>query len=82
MQRPLNLVSDALGNPPFVVLDNWSELPAFYAPYSNAMAPKVIDEIEGRRQDVYKWWGRFKALQQRRVKELIDRSFARAYRGG
>jgi len=74
--------SDTLGNPPFVMLDNWSELPAFYAPYSNATAPKVIDEIEGKRQDAYKWWGSFKALQQRRVKELIDRSFARAYPGG
>jgi hypothetical protein len=43
------------------------------------MEPGVIDEIEGRRHDAYNWWNRFKALQQRRVKELIDRSFARAY---
>ena len=81
IKSPFVTASDALGNPPFVVLDNWSELPVFYAPYSDAMAPKVIGEIEGRRQDVYKWWGRFKALQQRRVKELIDRSFARTYGG-
>jgi hypothetical protein len=51
----------------------------FHAPYSNAMEPGVIDEIEGRRHDAYNWWNRFKTLQQRRVKELIDRSFARAY---
>ena len=79
IKSPFVIASGALGNPPFVALDNWSELPAFYAPYSDAMAPKVIGEIEGRRQDVYKWWCRFKALQQRRVKELIDRSFARTY---
>lgn len=53
--------------------------PRFYAPYANAMEPKVIEKIEGRRCDVYKWWNRFKAQQQRRVKELIDRSFASAY---
>jgi hypothetical protein len=53
-QEFVRTASDALGNPPFAVLDNWSELPVFYAPYSNA-APKVIDEIEGRRPDVYKW---------------------------
>lgn len=81
-KSPFVTASDALGNPPFILLDNWFELPAFYAPYSDVMAPKVIDEIEGRRQDVYKWWKRFKALQQRRVKELIDRSFARAYPDG
>ena len=82
IKSPFVTASDALGNPPFVVLDNWSELPAFYARYSDAMAPRVIDEIEGTRQDAYNWWTRFKALQQGRIKELIDRSFARAYRDG
>jgi len=79
IKSPFVTAPEALANPPFVVLDNWSQLPAFYAPYSNAMDPKVIDEIEGRRCDVYNWWNRFKALQQRRVRELIDQSFARAY---
>jgi hypothetical protein len=79
IKNPFVTASSALGNPPFVMLDNWSQLPAFYAPYSNAMEPGVIEEIEGRRRDVYHWWNCFKALQQRRVKELIDRSFARAY---
>jgi hypothetical protein len=79
LKSPFLATSDALGNPPFVLLNNWSELPAFYAPYANATDPKVLDEIEGRRYDVYNWWKAFKALQQRRVKELIDRSFARAY---
>ena len=79
IKSPFLTASDALKNPPFVVLDNWFELPTFYRPYSNAMEPRVIDEIEHRRHDVYDWWNRFKALQQRRVKELIDRSFARAY---
>jgi hypothetical protein len=79
IKTPFVTASGALGNPPFVMLDNWSQLPAFYAPYSNAMEPGVIDEIEEKRHDVYNWWNRFKALQQRRVKELIDRSFARAY---
>jgi hypothetical protein len=79
IKSPFVTAPSALGNPPFVMLDHWSQLPAFYAPYSNAMEPRVIDEIEGRRRDVYDWWNRFKARQQRRVKELIDRSFARAY---
>jgi hypothetical protein len=72
---------DALDNPPFLLLDNWSELPAAYAPYADADAPQVIEAIEAKRVEVLSWWQGFKARQQRRLKDLIDRSFARAYVG-
>ncbi|MBX9775508.1 MAG: glycosyltransferase family 47 protein [Xanthobacteraceae bacterium] len=69
---------DALNNPPFLLLDSWSELPAAYAPFADANSPQVISTIEAKRQDVMAWWQSFKASHQQRLKELIDRSFARA----
>ena len=65
----------------FVLLDNWSELPAAYAPYADAMAPRVIEDLEAKRRQVYNWWTHFKASQQRRIEALISRSFARASGG-
>lgn len=79
LKSPFVTSPDALANPPFILLNNWSELPAAYAPYANAMSPHVIAAVETKRQEVFEWWTRFKATQQRRVKELIDRSFARIY---
>lgn len=69
---------DALDNPPFVLLDAWSELPAAYAPYADAKNPAVIAALERKQRDVMEWWAKFKIAQQRKVRELIDRSFARA----
>jgi hypothetical protein len=70
---------DALDNPPFLLLRNWSELAAAYAPYANAEAPQVIDAIEEKRMEVLTWWQAFKVKQQRHLKELLDRSFAQAH---
>ncbi len=69
----------ALNNPPFLLLDTWNDLPAAYAPYADAMAPDVIATIEQQRQQVFNWWRDFKAAQQQKVRDLIERSFARAY---
>lgn len=72
---------DALDNPPFLLLDSWSELAAAYAPYANADAPQVVAAIEAKRIEVLAWWQSFKAKQQRQLKELIDRSFDRTNAG-
>jgi hypothetical protein len=69
----------ALDNPPFLLLDSWNDLPAAYAPYADAMAPNVIAAIESRRRQVLDWWTAFKAAQQQKVRDLIERSFARVY---
>lgn len=69
---------DALDNPPFILLNAWSELPAAYAPYADAKNPAVIAALEKKQQDVMAWWTKFKVAQQRKIKDLIDRSFARA----
>jgi hypothetical protein len=69
---------DALDHPPFVLLNAWSELPAAYAPYADAKNPAVIAALEKKQRDVMAWWAKFKTAQQRKVKDLIDRSFARA----
>ncbi len=79
LRSPFVGASDALANPPFVLLDSWSELPAAYAPYADSMKAAVIEELEEKRQTVLAWWTQFKMTQQRRVKELIDQSFARSH---
>jgi hypothetical protein len=67
----------ANGTPPFVFLDSWSELASVYAPYADADAPATIARLEEQRQAVVKWWSDFKRRQQVKVRDLIDRSFAR-----
>lgn len=73
--------SDALDNPPFLLLDSWAELPAAYAPYANADAPQVIEALETKRLEVLSWWQSFKAKQQQRLRDVIERSFARTASG-
>lgn len=70
---------EALGTPPFMILDQWSDLAAAYARYSDASAQGVVDEIERKRLAVYRWWTEFKVAQQLRIKNLINRSFVRAH---
>jgi Exostosin family len=72
---------EALDNPPFLLLDSWSELAAAYAPYADADAPQVIEAVEAKRVEVLAWWQGFKIRHQRRLKDLIDRSFVRAHGG-
>jgi hypothetical protein len=82
LRSPFVSAPEALDNPPFLLLDDWSQLPAAYAPFADSMVTSVIEEVEARRRQALDWWTRFKALQQRRVRDLIDRSFARAHGGG
>lgn len=79
LRSPFVGASDALDNPPFLLLDRWSDLPAAYAPFADAMAPQTIERVEEKRREVLAWWTRFKVMQQSRIKDLIDRSFARTY---
>ncbi len=80
LRSPYVIAPAALDNPPFVLLNTWTELPEVYARYADANSPQVIAEIEEMRQRVVSWWQAFKAKHQLRVKELIERSFARVDR--
>lgn len=77
LKSPYVSAPDALDNPPFVLLNTWTELPEVYARYADANSLQVVAEIEAMRQTVVVWWRAFKAKHQLRVKELIERSFAR-----
>jgi len=78
LRSPYVAAPDALGNPPFILLDSWSELPAAYAPYAGADTPAAIERLEAKQREIVDWWKGFKLRQQQKVKELIDRSFARS----
>lgn len=77
LSSPFVSAPDALDNPPFVLLNTWSELPKMYARYADANASHVIAEIEAMRLTVVAWWQAFKTKYQLRVRNLIERSFAR-----
>jgi hypothetical protein len=81
LRSPFVSAPGPLDGPPFLLLDSWLDLPAAYAPYADAMSPRVIDEFEAMRRRVYDWWTSFKKLQQNRIRELMDRSFARVAGG-
>jgi hypothetical protein len=81
LKSPFVSASDALDNPPFLLLNTWTELPDIYARYADANAPHVIAEIEAMRRTVVAWWQTFKAKHQLYVKALIERSFARVASG-
>jgi hypothetical protein len=76
LKSPFVTASDTLNNPPFLLLGSWADLPKVYAQYSDA--PEAIAGIEQMRQKVVAWWKAFKTKHQMQVKELIERSFARA----
>jgi hypothetical protein len=69
---------DGLDNPPFLLLNSWTELPAAYEPFSDSKSSCVLAALEEKRMDVSKWWSSFKVKQQRRVKEIISRSFGQS----
>lgn len=79
LRSPFVSAPDALDNPPILLLDRWSDLPQAYAPFADADAPAVIEAAEAKRLEVLAWWQAFKTRQQRRLAELIERSFARAH---
>lgn len=79
LRSPFVSAPDALDNPPILLLDRWSDLPQAYAPFADADAPAVIEAVEAKRLEVLAWWQAFKTRQQRRLAELIERSFARAH---
>jgi hypothetical protein len=78
LKSPFVHAPDALDNPPFLLLNSWSELPAAYEPFTNANAPAVVASLEAKRREIVNWWSKFKIKQQQRVKMLIENSFARS----
>ncbi len=67
---------DALNRPPFVLLDDWSELGPACAPYldGSARAAAALDALQ---DEVLVWWERFRYVLQQRVRERIDAVVAR-----
>jgi hypothetical protein len=81
LRSPFVTAPEALDNPPFLLLNDWAELPKLYARYADAENPQTIAEIEALRQTIVKWWKDFKIRNQSRVRDLINLSFARTGRG-
>ncbi len=67
----------ALGEPPFILLNAWSDLAQALAPYANGADPGTVLALEERRAQVARWWTAFKQHQQTKVAALIDTAFAR-----
>jgi hypothetical protein len=68
--------TDALNAPPFVLLNDWSELAAAYAPFADDL-PRALAELDALQDKVVGWWGEFKHLQQKKLRNMIDAVMAR-----
>jgi hypothetical protein len=73
---------DALGNPPLVLLDRWSDLSDFYARYADAASSTVMNDLQDKQDRIVAWWRRFVERQQTKIKTLIDSSFDRSAAAG
>ncbi len=69
---------EALGGPPILLLDRWSDLPTVYREYADATSAAVVAKLQAKQDEIAAWWKHFVERQQSRAKALIDRSFARA----
>ena len=69
LRSPFVGAPDALNGPPFLLLNQWSELGEVYAPFANAPS-RVLDALQN---DVMQWWRQFKRAQQVKMRDLIDR---------
>ena len=65
----------AMAGSPIIQLESWADLPAWYAAVS--AQPNYLTAMEEYRQAVGKWWAEFKLCQQRKVADVVNRSFAR-----
>jgi len=77
LKLPYLQTPDAIDHPPFVILNDWDDLPAFIAPFQDDPAPVLMEEWERRRSNVCAWWQTFKRDKAVMVAETIERSFAR-----
>jgi hypothetical protein len=82
VKSPFVHAHDALDNPPFLLLESWEGLAEAYRPYADVGSPATVAALERMRQDVAAWWVRFKSAQQRKVKDIVDRAFARSATAG
>ncbi len=64
----------ALGRPPFVILKDWSELPAYLSQFQGDVNPSVIEAAELQRHNCVVWWQRIQEHFADRVAHLINAS--------
>ncbi len=62
----------ALGPPPVVMLKDWSQLPAFMAPYQGQASRSVVEAAEQQRLACVQWWQAIKDHYGSRVARLIN----------
>lgn len=66
---------DVMGGAPIVLLDNWEQLPEWYA---QSVLVSDRDRIwQARQSQLADWWSAFKNQKQTEVATLIERSFAK-----
>ena len=65
----------AMAGAPVVRLNAWEELPMWYQMVRSA--PDYSNLMEGFRQNVSRWWQDFKLTEQRKIADVINRSFGR-----
>ena len=71
LRSPFVDAADALNKPPFMLLNEWSELPTAYAPFSGD-SELALSRLDAMQNEVIAWWSGFKKFQQLKVRSAID----------
>jgi hypothetical protein len=71
LRSPFVDAADALGGPPFPLLDDWAQLPSLYARFAgdDASTRAALDALH---RQIIDWWTSFKRAQQQKLRERID----------
>lgn len=81
LRSPFVAAADGLDRPPFLLLNDWSELAASYAPFADG-SPRALMALDALQDDVVSWWDNFKRLQQRKLRAAVNAVMSRRTAAG
>ena len=62
---------DALNGPPFLLLNEWGDLPKAYDPFFGT-SQRAMARADAMQAEVITWWCRFKRLQQQKIRSAVN----------
>jgi hypothetical protein len=71
LRSPFVDAAGALDRPPFMLLDNWTDLAEAHAPFADG-SQQALMALDALQVKILEWWDGFKCCQQQRLRGAID----------
>jgi len=71
LRSPFVHAADALNEPPFILLNDWSELAEAYAPFADN-SERALRALDTLQEKVFDWWKHFTMHQQQKVRTAVN----------